>query len=63
MDKAVAIKPNKLQGKTLRIHALSHGLRHLQSCVPSRCLFGYKVGCTNITLTNWKVSGITRQTY
>jgi len=30
MDKVVAIKPNKLQGKTLRIHALSHGLRHLQ---------------------------------
>jgi hypothetical protein len=63
MDKVAAIKRNKLQGKTLRIHALSHELRHLQSCVPSRCFFGYKVGCTNISLMNWKVPGITKQTY
>jgi hypothetical protein len=62
MDKGAAIKPNKLQGKRLRIHALSHGLRHLQSCVQSRYLFGYKVGCTNINLMNWKFPGITRHT-
>jgi hypothetical protein len=54
MDKVAAIKPNELQGKKLRIPALSHGLHHFQSCVPSRRLYGYKVGCANINQMNEK---------